>query len=311
MTKKIKSPSKYVVGSFLGLLAVVAVSMSVAQPRREQKPPDPQQKSTGVVSEWIAIARGKIDIEGGLIRLAAGREGIIRQVLVEEGDRVKKNQILAMLDDSQSRLSLSVAENEERQAQAALTVWEIRLHAAKRESARVELLLQSSAVAVQEVDDKRDQVRLMGAELVSATSALAVAKSRRLVSQYEVSQRLIRAPLDGRIVKRQAKVGDGISTSNVTSLFQFAPDTAQIVRADLEERHLRLVKPNMEAEITLEADETQKFKGKVLRIGRVLGVRSGTDDSTEKADVRVVECVLSIEDQALLIGQRVLVRIRR
>ena len=43
--------------------------------------------------EWIAAIRGTVDIEGGLMRLAAQREGLIAEVIVKEGDRVKAGQI--------------------------------------------------------------------------------------------------------------------------------------------------------------------------------------------------------------------------
>lgn len=111
-------------------------------------------------------------------------------------------------------------------------------------------------------------------------------------------------------MRRQARPGDGISTLNVTSLFLFAPESPRIVRADLEERFVAAVQPGMTAQIALQADESRKFNGKVLRIGRVFGQRSHpTDDPADKQDVRTVECVLSIDDQGLLIGQRVLVSI--
>ena len=64
----------------------------------------------------LASAKGKVDIEGGVIRLAARRDGVIAEVLVEEGARVRRGQVLALLDDATARSSLSLAESELRQA---------------------------------------------------------------------------------------------------------------------------------------------------------------------------------------------------
>jgi hypothetical protein len=60
--------------------------------------------------------------------------------------------------------------------------------------------------------------------------------------------------------------------------------------------------------VTLEADEQQRFKARVLRLGTVVGNRTAGDDPAERQDARVVECVLALEAQTLRIGQRVIVR---
>ncbi|MCE2721906.1 MAG: hypothetical protein LW865_01285 [Betaproteobacteria bacterium] len=101
-----------------------------------------------------------------------------------------------------------------------------------------------------------------------------------------------------------------MSTLNVTPLFLFAPDVPRIVRAELEEQYLSVVAPNQAAEIVLEADNAQTWRGNVLRVGRVVGARTPSDDPGEKQDNRVVEVVVSFEDApTLLIGQRVVVRL--
>ncbi|MFZ3008695.1 MAG: hemolysin secretion protein D, partial [Phenylobacterium sp.] len=44
-------------------------------------------------SPFVAIANGKADVEGGMIQVAARRAGIVREVLVSEGDRVTRGQV--------------------------------------------------------------------------------------------------------------------------------------------------------------------------------------------------------------------------
>ena len=46
-------------------------------------------------SPYVAIANGKADVEGGLIQVAARTSGVVREVDVQEGDDVRKGQILA------------------------------------------------------------------------------------------------------------------------------------------------------------------------------------------------------------------------
>ena len=41
-------------------------------------------------SPYVAIANGKADVEGGVIQVAARTSGVVRDVLVQEGDEVRK-----------------------------------------------------------------------------------------------------------------------------------------------------------------------------------------------------------------------------
>lgn len=265
-----------------------------------------QRKST----EFVAAAKGRIDIEGGVIRLAARRDGIVERVLVEEGDRVKANQVVAQLDSQQAIIGVGLARAELQQAQRAVATVRLKRASAEREEKRLAPLAEEGIAARQEYDAARDQTLLLGSELASAQSAVEVALSRLRNAESEVDHRVVRAPLDGQIVRRQARPGDGVSTLNVTPLFLFAPNAARIVRAELEERFLSLVHPGQSAEVSLEADEATRFQATVLRLGKVVGSRTPGDDPAEKNDVRVVECVLAIDAPDLLIGQRVIVRIR-
>src|SRR5512139_3993505 len=50
-------------------------------------------------SPYVAISNGKADVEGGIIQVAARTSGVVREVLVQEGQDVVKGQVLARLED--------------------------------------------------------------------------------------------------------------------------------------------------------------------------------------------------------------------
>ncbi|TLZ15903.1 MAG: biotin/lipoyl-binding protein, partial [Gammaproteobacteria bacterium] len=56
-------------------------------------------------SRYATIASGKVDVEGGVVEVAARHPGVVREVLVQEGDTVRKGQILARLEDREARLA--------------------------------------------------------------------------------------------------------------------------------------------------------------------------------------------------------------
>lgn len=271
--------------------------------------PTDMPAASGNVGNAMASAKGKVDIEGGVIRLAARRDGVIDKVLVEEGERVKRGQVLALLDDETARSNLLLAEREVQQAAQEREKSAVELAAAARELKRLEPLARDETVPRQEFDQARDAQALAAVAVKTALAGLNTARARQAVAAREVEERKVVAPLDGQIIQRQARPGNGVSTLNVTPLFLFAPDVPRIVRAELEEQYLSVVVPNQAAEILLEADPAKTWRGTVLRLGRVVGARTPSDDPSEKQDHRVVEVVVGFaEAQNLLIGQRVVVR---
>ena len=270
-----------------------------------------QPVAAPAASNVAAIAKGKIDVEGGVIRLAAQREGLIQSVFVEEGDRVRKGQILAQIDTRQAELGVAQARADLAEAKARATIASARSAAADREARRLGELARAGASTTVEADKAGDDARIQRGELSAARAAIAVAHEKLQRELFEIEARRIRAPLDGRIVRRSAKPGDGASTLNVTELFLLAPETERIVRAELDEQFVTSVRPGQVARIVLEYDEKQAFEGRVLRLGEVFGMRKlANDDPNERQDMRVIEMVVSVSNsQALRIGQRVQVRV--
>lgn len=260
----------------------------------------------------IVVARGLVDVDGGLIQIAASRDGVVREVLTEEGQAVRRDAVLARIDDRIPKVQAAVAAAELAQARAALRPIELKHLAAAREVKRLEALVASKAAAAKLLDTERDLMHTSEAEIAHQRAAIALAEARLAAAELEVEQRIVRAPLDGVIVRRLARPGDGISTLNVTTLFWMAPALPLLVRAEIEEQSAGLVKEGQRVEIAPEPDERQRFKGKVQRVGRAFAPRRTTVyDTRERTDVRVIEVVIAFDpgSEPLLLGQRVIVRI--
>ena len=291
---------------FLAVAWVIGIALVGCETKTE--PPSRNNIEAAATARTVASAKGRIDIEGGVVRLAARRDGVIDKVLVEEGARVKAGQILATLDDVLAQRNLDLARSEVRQARRQVVAARIRLAAALREVKRIEPLASDDTIARHDLDRARDEQALARAEIASLQAGVDTAIKRVAIAQREVEERLVRAPVDGQIIQRQARPGNGVSTLNVTPLFLFAPDAPRIVRAELEERFIEAVKPTQHAEIVLEADPARRWTGQVVRIGTVIGQRTPSEDPSERQDNRVVEAVIAFDAKDLLIGQRVIVR---
>ena len=260
-------------------------------------------------SPFTAIADGKADVEGGIIQVAARTAGIVEEVDVKEGDAVKKGEVLARQEDDAPRLAAETAAANLVQARAQTQLTETQLAAAQREVDRLQPLLSKHFVSTQSDDQARDVVRNAAATLQAQRAAIAVAQAQLDQARFNEELTIVRAPADGRIVRRYANPGVGASTLNVTPMFDLEPAGARIVRAEVSESAQPFVAVGQSAQLMAEADQSKAFSGKVLRIAPVYGARKlQSDDPAERTDERVVEVVVSADGAPFLIGQRVLVK---
>ena len=268
-----------------------------------------QAETRKVESPYAAIANGKVDVEGGIIQIAARRGGIVRDVLVQEGDRVVAGQILARQEDDEARLALQSATADVAQAQSQLRLIQVEIRTAQREYDRLEKLVATNFVAAQRIDQARDAIATAQARLGSQQAAVQTAIARRDQAAYNVELTIIRAPQNGRIVRRYANPGAGASTLNVSTMFDLEPDSPRIARAEIVESDIPNVSTGQAVEITPEGDPSKVYVGSVLRRAAVFGARKlASDDPSQRSDERVIEVVVTAGDAPLLIGQRVLVK---
>jgi len=292
------------------LIIVLSVGFVFIQGQGAAKKAETEKaEAQKVESPYAAIANGKVDIEGGIVQIAARRGGIVREVLVQEGDSVVAGQVLARQEDDEPRLALQTAAADLASAQSQLNLVQVDLRTAQREFDRLERLVASNFVAGQRLDQARDQIAQAQARLGVQQAAVRTSQARRDQAAFNVELTVIRSPADGRIVRRYANPGAGASTLNVSNLFDLEPNTPRIARAEIVESDIPNVSVGQAVEITPEGDPTKVYVGSVLRRAAVFGARKlASDDPSQRSDERVVEVVVSAGDAPLLIGQRVLVK---
>ncbi len=164
----------------LALLIVLIVGFSMVQKAGAAKKAElAQAAEKKVESPYSAIANGKIDIEGGIIQIAARRGGVVREVLVQEGDLVKAGQILARQEDDEPRLALQTASATLGEAESQLRLINVDIATAQREYDRLQKLVATNFVAAQRLDQARDAIAQAQARLGSQQSAVQSARARR------------------------------------------------------------------------------------------------------------------------------------
>ena len=261
--------------------------------------------------EYVALARGRIDIEGGLLKLGMSSEGVVDSVQAHEGDRVHKGQVLVQLVTEPSRLALEGAQAELQQANAQIASLGLRIKTANLRAQRLQEAAKAGAGDAQSADDAAETVQQLQSELDNARASAALATQKVAGAKYQLELRTLRAPEDGQVVQRFVQPGAAVSPS-AGPLFVILPDLPRIVRAELNESFVGVVHTNMVAEVDDDSGAGMApLKAHVLRIGDVFGASTLEDDPQVRANSRTVECVLAFDQQptnALRIGQRVVVR---
>ncbi|MBB6484639.1 HlyD family secretion protein [Rhizobium lusitanum] len=257
-----------------------------------------------------AAARGTVDVEGGLYRITAVRDGVVASVEAAEGAYVRKGDVLAVLDSQQEEASVRIAESELSQAEDRFKLLQLKSKNLGKTLERMQRAAAGKAVSDQALSDARDAYETQTIETNSASSALSVARERLEIAKREVNVRSMKAPADGVIVRQAVKVGEAVSVQAMTEMFVLLPDGPKIVRADIPEEYLGSVGPGMAVEIAAEGRTTQSISGKITRISKVLSRPKSAENTGERSDVRAANCIITIaRDAPLAIGQRVVVRV--
>lgn len=289
-------------------LLLLTAGLVACGPHDDARQAEPSASASAADKRYVAIARGRVDVPGGLLRVAAPYGGRIERWGVEPGAAVKQGELLAQLDIREPRMALELAQAEHARAVAQLDVLRTELLVARARRERVIAAPQPGTAGTQALEDARFAVVYAGQQFAAQESAVLVEKQRVAQATQVMAAATVRAPADGRVVQRIAQVGEYVEPHGL--VLHLLPDGPRIVRADLNEALITRVQVGMRAEVVSVAEGSVVHGARVLNVGEVFGPPRTPDmaGSEQIADNRVVECLLELDDKALRVGQRVLVR---
>jgi membrane fusion protein, multidrug efflux system len=186
----------------------------------------------------------------GDAQVVAKTSGIILKLMVEEGMRVEKGQLLAQLDDDAVRNKLAQADATLKKAEAAFD---------KAEKGIAKNLIPRA-------DFDRDKYDL--------ETQRAVVEGAKI----DLSYTRILAPISGVIAKRSVKVGNLVTINQ--ALFQIVDMEPLQAVLNVPERDLGTLKPGQSVHLRVDALPERDFDGTVARIAPVVDATSGTFRAT-------------------------------
>lgn len=259
----------------------------------------------------VAVARGKIEVEGGLLDLSPAVAGVVQQLSVKEGQSVQRGQLLLRLADDTGQADLAVAESEAQLAKARQKARAARLPQLKQTLARWQAAAREGAADAQNVDEAAQALRDAQAEIDVAAAEAQVAQRKLEQLRAQHKRQELRAPEAGTVVRLATHAGSQAVPG--TPAVVLLPQRPLQVRAEINESFAAAVREGMRATVTLDADgsaQQQLPSARVLRISPVYGTARLQDDQ-QRGPVRVIECVLVFEQApaaAVRVGQNVRVQ---
>lgn len=295
------------IGSGFLVLALMSSSAGLAADKPEVAPVAAPRVTVSKVVPTEIIE--KIDVAGTFaaqedVFISPQVEGLqISEILVDEGDKVKKGQVLARLNRAtldaqlaQWDATLAVADASIAQAASSVTQAEAALSLSAPALSRAQDLVKMGAGTTAVLEQRQSDQRSNEARLASAKSGLVLAKADKTSKEAQRNELLVRisradvvAPVNGTVTRRAARLG-AIASASADPMFRLAANGIVELEADVPEIKLSKVKPEQPAQVVVGEDVT--LAGKVRR------VLPEVDKTTRLGKVRI-----SLpEDQRIHIG---------
>ena len=197
-------------------------------------------------------------------QLAAQMIGNIVEIRVREGDRVKRGQVLAVIDDAQPRAALDRATAADLGAQEAITASESDFALADSTFKRYQTLYEKKSVSPQEFDEVKARYQAAQARREIAGAEQAQAKAALQQARTSLAYTHMVAPFDGLVTEKKADVGTLASPG--MPIFTLEDLRRYRLEATVNETDLRYVHQGQQVSVSVDALGDRQLKGKVVEI---------------------------------------------
>lgn len=189
--------------------------------------------------------------------VASKATGRLIYLRVVEGDPVKKNQIIARIEDEDVKALLQLAK-------ANLSLKKAELSDTKNKYERQKILYEKNL-------GTKSNFETAEAKYFSVLASIEVAEAQVKKAEVDLENTYIRAPFDGTVLTKNAEIGEivsplGASTTSRSAVVTIADMSSLQVEADVSESNIERIKPNQNCEISLDAYSDIRYPGYVAKI---------------------------------------------
>jgi len=170
--------------------------------------------------------------------------GVMIYLGVVEGDKVKKGQIMARLDDRDIIAQLD-------EAKSSLELYRAQSTEVENNYNREKELFARGLSSQQSLDQAESGYK-------SLLANISMAEARIRAAEVSLENMIIRAPFDGTVLTKNAEVGEivapfGASTTSRAAVVTIADMTSLMIEADVSESNIDRINTNQDCKIVLDA----------------------------------------------------------
>ncbi|MGO4411058.1 MULTISPECIES: efflux RND transporter periplasmic adaptor subunit [unclassified Brevundimonas] len=194
--------------------------------------------------------------------------GQVTQVLVDYNDRVKKGQVMAVLDPQNQRSAVDQSRAAIQAAQAQVATAQAQVALAQADYERQKFLFDRGIVAQAVLDTASATLRTANAGVQQARAQVAQQQASLRANQATLGRTTIVAPIDGVVIDRKVEPGQTVASGlNVAVLFTLAQDLSRVqALISVDEADIGAVKVGQTVKFTVDAFPNDNFVGQVTRI---------------------------------------------
>jgi HlyD family secretion protein len=325
----------------VGLVGILLTAAVVVRSKPRHGPPEASESARSNRGPELVAGPGRVEPYSEDIRIGSELSGRLKSVNVEEGDSIHRGQVLAELENADYRAQVESAKANVVAKQAILRkvtngarrqerdeAWSaVNQNKAVMENAQSELrrrqeLFSAGVVSREELerfsreadvanakyDEAVQQHALVDDRAREEDQAFAEADLKLAQGQLEEARAryektFIRSPIEGTVLRKHHRSGESVSNSSTVPdpVLTIGDRETLRVRVDVDETDVGRIRVGQPAYVTADAYGSQKFWGKVVRVGQQLGPKNvRTDEPTEKVDTKILETLVELEPIANL-----------
>lgn len=259
------------IAAIIALLAVVAWLVLSRNKGIEVQTAEVTAIGTSSSGTTVLDATGYV-VARRIATVSAKVTGRVREVLIEEGQRVEVGQIMATLDPIDADANRALARSQLEAARSQTGSVQAQLKEAETSASRLGQLVGQKLISRQQYDQAiaaRDSLR---AQLQAAQRNAQVASDSLRIADNGVDNTVVRAPFAGVVIAKSAQPGEIISPLSAgggftrTGIGTIVDMDSLEVEVDVGESFIGRVKSKMPIEATLNAYPEWKIPGEVIAI---------------------------------------------
>lgn len=211
------------------------------------------------------VATDDAYVDGDNLNISSKILGRVSQLVVDEGDKVTRGQVIVRLDESDLRAQEKQAEAALEYAQRNVQLAQVNLQRVADDFKRVQVQFDSKIIAREQFDHAQKALQTAQVQDKLALAQLDTAEAQIGVIKIQLENTVIKAPMDGVIAKRWVLPGAVVQAAQPI----YALNNLQRVWviANLEETKFYKLKLGQKAEMTVDAYPGVKYHGEVIHLG--------------------------------------------